>query len=77
MNVVVSNNFNPGTPFSFAFNSVPGEYYAVEETLNFKTWTTAKTVQATKPKTSFNASPAQPGAARFYRIRHVRPPSSH
>ena len=70
--LVVSNNFNPGDPFTFTFISVPGEKYAVEETADMKTWATAKIITATGIKTSFTTPAPRSSPPRFYRIRQTR-----
>ena len=63
----------PGGPLSLAWNSVPGEKYAVEVTTNLKSWTTAATVKATNTRTTFTAPVVHAGPPRLYRVHHVRP----
>lgn len=63
----------PGGPFTFTWNSVPGEKYAVEMTANLKIWGTTKIITATGTKTSFKTTAPHAGPPHFYRVKQVAP----
>jgi hypothetical protein len=56
---------------NLAWTSVPGENYAVEQTANLRSWTTATNITATGTRTTFSPSPSTTDPARFYRIKQV------
>jgi hypothetical protein len=72
MMLAVTNFFIPGGPFVFAFNSVPGEKYLVEQTSNFRAWSTNKIVTASGAKTTVTAPAPHAGPPVFYRIKQVK-----
>ena len=71
--MALTNGFAPPSPFTFVWNSVPGQKYAVMETANLHTWSTNKFIKATGIKTSFSAPVSSFGPPRFYRIKQVPP----
>jgi len=56
---------------ALAWNAVPGEKYAIEQTSDLRSWSTATNIVASETKTTFIAPVNRTGPPRFYRIKQL------
>ena len=56
---------------ALAWNAVPGEKYAIEQTSDLRSWSTATNIIASETKTTFIAPVNRTGPPRFYRIKQL------